>query len=128
MTKEPENNNSNCSPSLDELIDDMQNGNYKHIQIFLYKDEPNHGFGMGEKYLVVNHNGFGLYRLKSVDYNDGTIQLVFINPATGNPATVNLDIKNVHPDLFVINWKDITDMVYADQTDAIDELLELDED
>jgi len=123
MTKEPDNNNSNSAPSVDKLIDDMQNGIYKHIQVFLYKDDPNHGFGMGEKYLVVNQNGLGLYRLKSVDYCDGKIQLVFTDPASGTPATANLDIKNVHPDLFLINWKDITDMAYADN-----DLLELDSD
>jgi len=128
MTKEPDNNNSNRAPSLDELIDDIQSGNYKHIQIFVYKDKPINNFGRDEKFLVVNNNGFGLYRLSNLDFSDDKIQLVFTDPATGNPVTASLDIKHTKSDLFIIDRKDIADLVYNDQTVGIDELLELDED
>jgi len=122
MTKETDNKNSNRALSLDELIDDMQNGNYKHIQVFVYKDEPINNFGRDEKFLVVNNKGLGLYSLNSIDYCDGKIQLVFTDPTTGNPVTANLNIRHTKSDLFIIDRKDIADLVYNEQTNAIDEL------
>lgn len=63
MAKEPNNSNCECSPSLDELLDDMQDqsGKYKHLQIVLYHNNNSLKLGIGQKYLVVNKNGFGAY-------------------------------------------------------------------
>ena len=47
-------------------------------------------------YMVVNHIGFGLYRLDNVDYK-GVILLSFTNPATGEKAEFRVDINNKHP-------------------------------
>lgn len=120
--------NNNYPASIEDLIDEMESGNYKHLQIFLYRDEPKNRFDSGDRYLVVNNWGFGLYKLTSLDYNNGVIQLEFTNPETGNPATVNLDVNNVHPDMYVINWEDLADLASDDRPDADDDLLELDSD
>ena len=66
--------------------------------------------GLGQLYLVVNDIGFAVYRLENVDYENGLICLLFTNPTTGNFAEINLDINNKHPQVFLINWKDIEDM------------------
>lgn len=65
MAKEPNNSNFECSPSLDELLDDMQNqsGKYKHLQIVLYRNINSLKLGLGQEYLVVNKAGFGNHHL-----------------------------------------------------------------
>lgn len=128
MTKEPDNNNGKCFPSLDEIINEVQSGCYKHFQIFLYRDEPNHIFGMGDRHLVVNHSGFTMFKLTSLEFNNGNIQSVFTNPDTGNPITINLDVKDAKSDLFLIKWEDFWDLSYADRTNPDEELLQLDRD
>jgi len=114
--------------TLDELVTDMERNpdKYKHLQ-FILNRQKHIGLGLGQLYLVVNELGFGLYRLNDVDYRNGIVRLSFINPSTDNSADMSLDITNKHPQTFLINWKDIEDMVYsgivANYTD--NELLEL---
>lgn len=116
----------NSNPAtFDDLIAELESGDYKHLQIFHFREKPSLGFVEDERYLIVNSNGFGLYKLHNLDYQDGKIQLQFTNPATGNPANISLDIHETHPDLFIVNWKDIEDMVYDNQINTFDELLEL---
>ena len=112
---------------LSELIEEMQAGRYKHLSIFLYRDKSSLDMGFGQQYLLVSNSGFGLYELKSVDYNSGFLQMLFTNPDTGCFAEVNLDVNNEHPEHFAIRWNDLKDMVYngiaSDYDDA--DLLEL---
>lgn len=99
--------------TMDELITDMELNpeRYKHLQFIL--NRQNHlGLGLGQLYLVVNETGFGVYRLDDVDYENSIIQLSFTNLMTGYCAEISLDIINKHPQLFLINWLDIEDMVY----------------
>lgn len=67
----------------------------------------------GQMYLVVNNVGFGLYRLDDVDYKDGVIILSFTNPSTGIMASTSVAINNKYPELFLVNWSDIEDLVYS---------------
>ncbi len=118
----------NTSPAdLPELIEAMQAGKYKHLSIFLYRDKSSLDMGFGQEYLVVNNRGFGLYDLKSVDYNSGFLQMLFTNPDTGCFAEVNLDVNNEHPEHYAIRLHDLKDMLYAEITSGIvdDELLKL---
>ncbi len=114
--------------TMDELITDMELNpeRYKHLQFILNRQE-HMGLGLGQLYLVVNETGFGVYRLDDVDYENSNIRLSFSNPLTGNYAEISLDINNKHPQLFLINWLDIEDMMYKEMVyDFIDnELLEL---
>ena len=112
---------------LPELIEAMQAGKYKHLSIFLYRDKSSLDLGFGQKYLVINHNGFGVYELKSVDYNGHFLQMLFANPDTGCFAEVNLDVNNEHPEHYAIRLHDLKDILYAEITSDIvdDELLEL---
>ena len=112
---------------LPELIEAMQAGKYKHLSIFLYRDKSSLDMGFGQQYLLVSNSGFGLYELKSVDYNDGILQILFTDPATGNDAELNLDVNNEHPEHYAIRLHDLKDMLYAEITSGIvdDELLEL---
>lgn len=97
----------------DELIIDMElyPDKYKYLQFILYRHK-NHSMDFGQMYIVVNQIGFGLYCLDNVDYREGVILLSFTNPATGNLAEISLDITNQHPGIYLINWKDIEDMLY----------------
>jgi len=98
--------------TLDELITDMERNPYKyqHLQ-FILNRQKHMNLGLGQLYLVVNEVGFGLYRLNDLDYHKGIIRLSFINPVTDNYAEISLDITNEHPQTFLINWKDIEEMV-----------------
>lgn len=117
--------------TLSELVTDMESNpeKYKHLQ-FILNRKKQHNLGLGQMFLVVNNVGFGLYRLDDVDYKYGVLQLSFTNPATGNNAEIILDIINKHPQVFLINWKDIKDMVYSIilSNYSDNELLELDND
>jgi hypothetical protein len=120
-------NNSTCQfPStLDEFIDYMEKHpvRYKQLQ-FILNRKKHHRLGLGQKYLVVNPVGFDLYELNSLDYSNGILQMVFTTPATGNTVKINLDVRNEHPDIYLINWKDIQEMVYAERTfDCADNVL-----
>ena len=126
-----ENNSTYQYPStLDELIDYMEKHpvRYKQLQ-FILNRKKHHRLGMGQRYLVVNRFGFGLYELISVDYSNGIIQMIFTNPDTGNPAEFNLEANYEQPDIYLINWKDVEEMVYAGVSIGCDndELLELED-
>jgi len=112
---------------MPELIEAMQAGMYNHLQIFLSRNKSTLDLGFGQKYLVISHNGFGLYELKGVDYNGGILQILFTDPVTGNDAELNLEVNNEHPEHYVIRLHDLKDMLYAEITsDNVDgELLEL---
>ncbi len=112
---------------LPELIEAMQAGKYQHLQIFLYHDKSSLDMGFGQRYLLVSNSGFGLYELKSVDYNRGILQILFTDPVTGCFAEVNLDVNNEHPEHYAIRLHDLKDMLYAEITSGIvdDELLKL---
>ena len=112
---------------LPELIEAMQAGKYKHLSIFIYRHQSSLDLGFGQKYLVINPNGFGLYELKSVDYSAGFLQMLCTNPDTGCIAEVNLDVNDEHPEHYALCWNDIKDLVFneiASDYDAAD-LLEL---
>ncbi len=118
IMKTKQQTNGNLYPAtLEELIIDMELNpdKYKHLQ-FIMNRHKNSKMDFGQMYLVVNQVGFGLYRLDSLDYQHGFILLSFTNPVTGNIAEYSLDINNKHPDVFLINWKDIEDMVYSEVT------------
>ena len=128
MKTKPTNENNHIPATTDELLTDkeLNPAKYKHLQ-FILSRQKHMGLGLGQLYLVVNEIGFGLYRLNDVDYRNGIVRLSFTNPSTDNSADISLDITKKHPQTFLINWKDIEDMVYsglvANYTD--NELLEL---
>jgi hypothetical protein len=101
--------------TLDELIMDMElyPDEYKHLQFILNRPK-NHCIDFGQMYMVVNQDGFGLYSLDNIDYKEGVILLSFTNPMTGNSAEYSLLITNKHPNVFLVNWKDIEDIVYSE--------------
>ncbi len=43
---------------LPELIEAMQAGKYKDLQIFLYRDKSSLDMGFGQMYLVISRTGF----------------------------------------------------------------------
>lgn len=108
--------------TLDELVSDMELNpdKYKHLQ-FILNRKKHMNLGLGQLYLVVNEVGFGLYRLNDVDYHNGMVRLSFINSATDNSADISLDITDKHPKIFLINWKDILEIVACEkQSNYID--------
>ena len=121
---------SNYPANLDELVHDMEMHpyQYQHLKIFLRR-ESNTGIpDFGEQYLAVSHDGFALYRLDSVDYQDGRIFLSLKEATTDIAVTHTLDINEEHPRCLFIRWRDIWDILLNDilrsDVDDID-LLEL---
>lgn len=116
MEKESINSTYQCPLTLDELVDDMEKhiDKYKHLQ-FILNRQKHINLGLGQKYLVVNYAGFDLYELINLDCSNGIIQLTFTNPDNGNSLEINLDINNEHPNIFLVNWKDLEEMVLAER-------------
>ena len=129
MEKETNNNFYRRMPTVLELLDD-NSGRYDHLKVIMYRNKESTRLGLGQKYLVINTIGFGVYRLDDVDYSNGKIFLTLTNPDTGNSTEINLDINEGHPEHFLICWNDIKNMVYAESAcNVIDDgLLELETD
>ena len=119
--------------SINELVQDIEKhpDRYQHLKIFLRHENSTRIPDFGEQYLAVNHEGFALYRLDSVDYQDGRIFLSLKEATTDIAVTHTLDINEEHPRCLFIRWKDIWNLVLDDilrsNEDDI-ELLELIED
>jgi len=115
--------------TIEELLDAMQDpsGRYKHLKIIFYRNKSSLKLGLGQQYLVVNQDGFGLYQLNDINYRNGILIMMFTNPRTGNMAEITLDVNNKHPEHFLICWKDIKQLMFEENLlDIIDdELLEL---
>jgi hypothetical protein len=103
MEKEPNNSHCKYTLSLDELLDNMQShpDSYEYLQVILSR-KINHSLGLGQEYLVVSSDCFGVYRLNDVKYNDGVIQMVFTNKTNGNWAQICMDINDKHPKYFLV--------------------------
>ena len=102
--------------SINELVQDMGKHPdlYQHLRIFLGR-ESNTGIpDFGEQYLAVSHEGFALYRLDSVDYQDGNIILSLTEQSTNQPVKFSVDINNAQPSCLFIRWKDIWNLVLDD--------------
>jgi len=106
--------NNTYPADIAALLADMQMGKYKNLQIFLYRNPDKLGLGLGQKYLVVNPDGFGALRLISVDYKSGIIQLVLINEFTDEPNEIFMDINDEHPENIFVCWEDLKNMVLDD--------------
>jgi len=116
--------------SINELVQDIEKhpDRYQHLKIFLRHDNSTGIPDFGEQYLAVRHDGFALYRLDSVDYQDGNIILSLTEQSTNQPVKFSVDINNAQPSCLFIRWKDIWNLVLDDilrsNVDDI-ELLEL---
>lgn len=106
--------NNTYPANIAELIDQMQEGKYKNLQIMLYRNHTSLGLGLGQQYLVANRDGFGVYRLINVDYNNGIINMVLTNSLTDEPFKINLNVNDQHPEYIFICWEDIKNMVLDD--------------
>ncbi|MBP7509067.1 MAG: hypothetical protein KA807_14740 [Prolixibacteraceae bacterium] len=131
MIQEVNSSTNQFPATIDELVDDMERNpdKYKHLKFILHR-KKHRKLELGQKYLLVNQDQFGVFQLDMVDYNKGYIQMLLIDPDTGIPSEINFNINNKHPETFLINWTDIEDMVYAERNlNCADcELLELDTD
>jgi hypothetical protein len=118
--------------NLDELVQDMEQHPelYHHLKIFLRHENTTCIPDFGEEYLVVNGNGFGVYSLNDIDYNDGRIVLSLTERDTKLPALITLDVDDKQPNIHLIRWHDVKEMVYAESTYTrlnIEDLLEINE-
>jgi hypothetical protein len=102
--------------SINELVQEMERNPdlYQHLKIFLSREYTTDIPDFGEQYLAVSHDGFALYRLDSVDYQDGTIILSLTEQSTNQPVKFSVDINNLQPSCFFVRWKNIWDLVLDD--------------
>jgi Cys-tRNA synthase (O-phospho-L-seryl-tRNA:Cys-tRNA synthase) len=88
-----------CPVTLDELLEAIQDpsGKYHHLQIILKRNNNNRSLELGQKYLVVNSSGFGVYQLLDINYSNGIIQLKLKNTNTDKIVHTSLNINDKHP-------------------------------
>ena len=108
--------NNTYPADIAALIDDMQAGRYKNLQIMLYRNHPGLGLGLGlgQQYLVVNPDGFGVYKLLDINYCEGVLKMGLTESLTGEPFEINLNVNDEHPEYIFICWEDIKNMVLDD--------------
>ena len=131
--EEIHNDTSDYPETIEELVDAIEKhpDRYQHLKVFLRRDGINDFPEFGEEYLVVCNEGFGLYQIDAVDYQNGTIILELTEKSTNKAVHFVLDIYNEHPTCIFIRWKDVKNMVFDEcmKSDRNDnELLELIED
>ena len=119
--------------SIDEMLSEMEKhpDKYKHLKVFLRRENSNGIPDFGEEYLAVSPSGFGLYRINSADYQNGRIILSLTEVSTNKAVNYSLDINNQHPSCIFIRWKDVKNMVFDECMKSKindNELLELIED
>jgi hypothetical protein len=116
MENEINNNTCQYPETLEELVDMMEThpDRYKHLEIFLSREAVSDFPDFGEEYLVVSREGFALYRLDSVDYQDGRVLLSLTEQSTNQPVKFSVDINNLQPSCFFVRWKNIWDLVLDD--------------
>lgn len=132
IMKEEEIHNNTCQypETIEELVDAMEKhpDRYQHLKVFLRRDSSSDFPEFGEDYLVVSNEGFGVYKIDAVDYQNGTIILGLTETSTNKAVNYSFNINEVYPTCLFIRWKDVKNMVFqgcmdSDQND--EDLLEL---
>ena len=102
--------------SIDEMVSEMGNhpDEYQHLKVFLRCENSTGIPDFGEEYLAVSPSGFGLYRIESVDYQNGRINISLIEASTKKAVSYSLDINNQHPSCLFIRWKDLKSLVFEE--------------
>lgn len=132
MVKKTIKRNDECPETLQELIEEMKkpDGKYQHLKIILYRDANKFKMELGQRFLFINDDGFGIYFLLDLMYSNGKLKLTLKENFTDKIVHTSIGINDKHPKFLLINWDDIKNMVYED--DIIQgndgELLELDYD
>jgi len=119
--------------SIDEMVSEMEKHPdvYQHLKVFLRHENSTGIPDFGEDYLAVSPTGFGLYRIDTVDYQNGKVILSFTEASTNKAVQYSLDVNNQHPSCLFIRWKDVKNMVFDECMKSKindNELLELIED
>jgi len=99
--------------SIDELVQDMEKHPdvYQHLKVFIRRESSIGIPDFGEEFLAVSPSGFGLYRIESVDYQNGSIIISLTDTSTKEVVTHSVDINNRQPSCLFIRWKDIWDLI-----------------
>jgi len=68
MRKNTHQRNYGCPETLQEFIEEMKKpeGKYLHLKIILYRDANKFKMELGQRFLFINDNGFGIYLQKTV--------------------------------------------------------------
>ena len=133
ITMKTDSNKISNPTSINELVVDIEKhpDRYQHLKIFLRHENSTGIPDFGEEYLAVSPSGFGLYRIESVDYQNGEIIISITDTSTKEVVTHSVDINNSHPTCLYVRWKDIKNIVFNECMKSKihdNELLELIED
>jgi len=100
--------------SIDEMVSEMEKypDAYQHLKVFLRHENSNGIPDFGEEYLALSTSGFGLYRINSIDYQNGIINILLTETSTNKVVHYSLDVNNKRPSCLFIRWKDVKNMVF----------------
>ncbi len=97
------------SIGLEKLLHRMKDSNtYDHLKIILSK---NNYRNIGQRYLMVTRDGFGIVRLLDVDYSNQGVVMELEDVETGLVKKVTLNVEDRGFKLVLISWGDVLDML-----------------
>lgn len=118
-----QNNNVNItqySQPFEELCSGLTTSKYEHLRLILSK---NNDLTLGQKYLMVSRNNFGLVKLHNVDFVNDKIVLDMEEVSNGLRKDVLLDINDTTFKFLLVSWQDIKQIVKSEivsKTDSAD--------
>jgi hypothetical protein len=125
-------NNKECPETLQELIDELKkpDGRYQHLKIIHNREANKFKMELGQRFLFINDDAFGIFYLLDFSYANGKLKLTLKENFADKIVHASINIKDKHAKFHLINWEDIKNMVFEDEIiqGNEEELLELDYD
>lgn len=90
--------------TFEDIASGFTSGMFDHMRLILTK---NNDQTLGQKYLYLSRNTFGLVRLHDVDFFDNKIRMDIEVISTGLRKKVHLDINDSAFKFLLISWHDI---------------------
>jgi hypothetical protein len=94
----------------EELMTGFLQGKYDHLKIIMSK---NTDCRLGQLYLMVTEDAFGVVKLCDISFNENNIDMVLQDEKSGIVKHVFLDINDNSFKFLLISWDDIIRMIPA---------------
>jgi hypothetical protein len=110
------------SPETEKFIDNISPFSEKcpQLQIFLHREGTNNDFSDYD-FLMVSPSCFGKVQIRNISIEETYIIIEFLDYAVNRTGKLRINIFDPDPKVIFVDWKDITNMVYADRKSIIND-------